>query len=317
MDFLLKQARLLLLGLFVLTGCHDKSSDTAQRVDESSVAPDSANAPLRPTTHGAVAEDAVAQQLKALLGGAWLNTTYTAQLLKTHSPRKAHGYWGASGITVMLIDPTSFEGDSLAVALGFSNHEGMPLRYVHLSESKSANSWRTTSYAESFGDDWSETSLRYQTHNADTLLHLDQRNKKTGRIITTTFRRVRGASGTGAALQEPPLQAPLARFINDLLFTGTHSMTDSAGLISSAHFTPSGNVKGLPSHKSYEVNTDFTGPFHEFDTVFLDIYQKSQEELAFATKGDTIRLFAVHDDTTSYERQRGHLRYTLIRQSRN
>ncbi|GAB3848812.1 hypothetical protein GCM10028822_12260 [Hymenobacter terrigena] len=94
-------------------------------------------------------------------------------------------------------------------------------------------------------------------------------------------------------------------------------MTDSAGHVSSVHFTADGKVQGLPGHKAYQVNTDFEGPFHDFDSVFLDIYQKAQDELAFAMNGDTIRLYTLHDDTSTYKRQRGRLRYMLIRQSRN
>lgn len=259
----------------------------------------------------------IAQQIRPLLGGAWLNTLYTAYLQRTRSPRQAQGHWGASGITEMLIDPMSFKGDSMAVALGAANHEGLPLSYVHLQEGKTANYYSITSNAEEAGAGLLAMSLRYQIRNADTLLYLNQRNKKTGRITTTTFQRLRGSSGAGAALQSPPLQVPLSRFVNGLTFTGTHGMIDSAGHTSSVHFTADGKVKGLPRHTAYQVNTDFEGPFHELDTVFLDIYQKTQEKLAFATNGDTIRLYAVHDDTTTYKRQRGRLRYTLVRQSRN
>ena len=317
MNFFPKQAQISFLSLFLLTGCHDKSADTAQSVAKSPTTIDSVASPRPIIASSTLAADSIAQRIRHLLGGAWLNTTYTAYLQKTHSPRQAHGHWGTSGITEMLIDPQSYKGDTMAVALGAANHEGLPLRYVHLQDGKAANSWPTTSNAEEIGDDLLEMSLRHQIHNADTLLHLDQRNKKTGRVKTTSFRRLRGSSGAGAAMQSPPLQITLSRFVNSLIFTGTHSITDSVGHVSSVHFTPNGNVQGLPRHKAYQINTDFEGPLHELDTVFLDIYQKTQEELAFATNGDTIRLYTVHNDTTAYKRQRGHLRYTLVRQSRN
>ncbi|MET4075593.1 hypothetical protein [Hymenobacter sp. UYCo722] len=317
MHFLPKQAQISLLSLFLLTGCHDKATDKTQSVTKSLTAIDSVTS-LRPAaTPVTSAADAIAQRMRPLLGGAWLNTTYAAYLQKTHSPRQAHGHWDISGITEILIDPLSFKDDSMAVAIGAANHEGLPLRYVHLRESTAANSWPTTSNAEEVGDGLLEINLRHQIHNADTLLYLDQRNKRTGRVTTTAFRRLSDSSGAGAALQSPPLQVPLSRFVNGLNFTGTHSMTDSAGHVSSVHFTADGNVQGLPGHKTYQVNTDFEGPFHELDTVFLDIYQKTQYELAFATNGDTVRLYAVHDDTATYKRQRGRLRYTLIRKSRN
>ncbi len=317
MHFLSKQSQISLLSLFLLTGCHDKSNDTAQGVTKPPTAVDSVTSSQPSATEVTSATGSITQRMRPLLGGAWLNSTYAAYLQKNHSPRQAHGHWGASDITEILIDPLSFKGDSMAVAMGAANHEGLPLRYVHLREGKAANSWPTTTNAGEGDDELLETSLRHQIHNADTLLYLDQRNKKTGRVITTAFQRLCGSSGSGAALQSPPLQVPLARFVNGLLFTGTHSMTDSADHISSVHFTADGKVQGLPGHKAYQVNTDFEGPFHELDTVFLDIYQKTQEELAFTTNGDTIRLYTVHDDTTTYKRQRGRLRYTLIRKSRN
>jgi hypothetical protein len=312
-----KQAYLSLLSLLLLIGCHDKSADTAQNTAKFSAATDSVVSPHSTAILGASKVDSTAQRMRLLLGGAWLNSIYSAYLRRTHSPRQANGHWGASGITEILIDPASFKGDSMAVALGAANHEGLPLRYVHLQEGKVANSWPTTSDVEDAGDGLLETSLRHQIHNADTLLYLDQRNKKTGRVTTTAFQRLRGSSGAGAAMQSPPLQIPLSRFVNNLNFTGTHLMTDSAGRVSSVHFAADGQLQGLPGHKTYQVNTDFEGPFHEFDTIFLDIYQQTQEELAFATSGNTIRLYTVYDDTTTYKRQRGPLRYTLIRQSRN
>ena len=317
MNFLPKQTQISFLSLFLLTGCHNKSADTAQSVTKPPTAIDSVTSSQPTDTEVTSAMGSIAQQMRPLLSGAWLNTTYAAYLQKTRSPRQAHGHWGASGITEILVDPLSFKGDSMAVALGAANHEGLPLRYVHLRDGEAPNSWPTTSNAKETGDKLLEISLRHQIHNTDTLLYLDQQNKKTGRVITTAFQRLRGSSGTGAAMQSPPLQLPLSRFVNSLNFTGTHSMTDSTGNVSSVHFTADGNVQGLPGHKTYQVNTDFKGPFHELDTVFLDIYKKMQNEFVFATNGDTIRLYTVHDDTTTYKRQRGHLRYTLVRRSRN
>ena len=247
------------------------------------------------------------------LGGAWLNATYFAALRKTHSPRQAHGCWGANGITEILIDPATRAGDSMAVALGVNNREGMPLRYVHI---RTGSNLRLTTYArEEANDGLLATNLRYQTLNADTLLFLDQRNPKTTRVVTTVFKRLQGVSGAGAALRSPPFQVALSQFVNSLDFRGTHLMTDSAGHECTVRFASDGTLQGFQRYRKYQVNTDFEGPFHEFDTVFFDIYQKTQHELAFAINGDTIRLYTVHDDTATYKRQRGHLCYTLIRKS--
>ena len=310
MDFFLNKNSTWILSFLLLTACQDKPDDATLNADKQGIPSDFA---VQPHTS---LSDSIAQLARPILSGAWLNATYMASLRKTHSPRQAHGHWGSSGITEILIDPTSYKGDSMAVALGISNHEGMPLRYVHLRQGQAANSWPTTSYAEGNGDALLEINLRYTIRNADTLLYLDQRNKKTKRVITTAFQQLRGCSGKGAALQSPPLQIPLSHFVNCLDFAGIHLLTDSVGHNSSVRFTEDGNVQGLQGHQTYEVNTDFEGPFHELDTVFLDIYQKTQQVLAFTTNGDTVRLYTVHDDTITYKRQRGRLCYTLIRQSK-
>ena len=171
MNFLLKQPQVSFVILFLLTGCHDKPADTAQSFSKSPTATDSLNSP-RPTISPSTPES-LAQRVRPLLGGAWLNISYTAYLQKTHSPRQANGHWGPSGITEMLIDPQSYKGDSMTVALGASNHEGMPLRYVHLKPGKSYNSWPTTADEAGSEAHLVEVSLRYQVRNADTLLYLD------------------------------------------------------------------------------------------------------------------------------------------------
>ena len=174
MNFFPKQAQVSFLSLFLLTGCHDKSADTAQSVAKSPTAIDSVDSPRPIVASGTLAADSIAQRIRHLLGGAWLNTTYTAYLQKTRSLRQADGHWGSGAITEMLLDPQSYKGDSMAVAFGTANHEGMPLRYVHLRPGKGDTSWPTTT--DETGS-LLELSLRYQIRNADTLLCLDQLDK--------------------------------------------------------------------------------------------------------------------------------------------
>ena len=92
-----------------------------------------------------------------------------------------------------------------------------------------------------------------------------------------------------------------------------NTVTDSTGHSSTVRFRETGQLQGWPTYKTYLVNIDFVGPFHELDAIFFDINQKSQRELAIAINGDTIRMYAVQDDTTTYKRRRGRLCYTLIR----
>lgn len=311
MIFLSNRPLYWLIGLVGLAACQDKTAETTQAADKHAsptqgITPSKASkGPIPPRM------DSAAQQLVPLLGGAWINTTYAAYLSKTHSPRQSDGHWGRSAITVMLLDPKSYQGDSLAMSLGASNHEGLPKRYVHLRRGPGVNAWPTTSGESGSEECVIETSLRYHVNRADTLLYLDQRQKKTHRVITTVFRRVRGVSGTGSTLDEG-----IAPFINGLTFTGAHLVTDSTGHTYPVRLLATGQIQGWPGYRAYQVNTDFVGPFHELDTVFFELYQKTQREWAFTRQGDTLRLYAVQDDTATYKRQLGRLCYTLIRQRR-
>lgn len=311
MSFLSNRLLYWLVGFAGLTACQEKPVETVQVTDKQESTTKVVAQPTTSKTPAASIDDSTGQQLVPLLGGAWINTTYAAYLHKTHSPRQSDGHWGSSGITEMLLDPQSYKGDSMALLLGATNHEGLPLRYVHLRRGLGLNVWPTT--AEESGSEAGllETSLRYHISQADTILYLDQRHRNTHRVTTTAFRKLRGASGTGSTFDEG-----LAPFINGLTVAGSHLVTDSTGRTYPVRLLATGQVQGWPGCSSYQVNIDFVGPFHELDTVFFDINQQTQQEWAFTKQGDTVRLYAVHDDTVTYKRQRGRLCYTLIRQSK-
>jgi hypothetical protein len=306
MSFLSTRLFYLLVGFAGLTACQEKTTETTQSKDKQA----STTETVAQSTPSKAPIDTASQQLVPLLSGAWINTTYAAYLRKTHSPRQADGHWGSRGITEMLLDPQSYKGDSLALSLGTANHEGLPLRYVHLRRGLDRNAWPTTAEESESETDLLEISLRYHVSPADTLLYLDQRQKTTHRVTTTAFRKLRGISGTGRTFEES-----LAPFLNELTFTGSHLVTDSAGHTYPVRMLASGRLQGWPGYRMYQVNTDFVGPFHELDTVFFDINQETQQEWAYTKQGDTVRLYAVHDNTVTYQRQRGRLCYTLVRQS--
>ena len=300
-----------LAGFAGLTACQEKTVETAHTTDKRESITEVVAQPTADKMLAASIDNSAGQQLVPLLGGAWINTTYATYLRKTHSPRQSDGHWGSSGITKLLLDPHSYKGDSMAMSLGSANHEGLPLRYVHLRPVTTPNSWSTTAEESGSEVDLLETSLRYHVSQADTLLYLDQRQKNTHRVTTTAFRKLRGVSGTVSIFDKG-----LAPFINGLTFAGSQLVTDSAGHVYPVRLLATGQVQGWPGYRMYQVNTDFVGPFHELDTVFFNINQKTQQEWAFARQGDTLRLYAVHDDTVTYKRQRGRLCYTLIRQSK-
>ena len=311
MSFLSNRPLYWLVGFGGLTACQEKTVEMAHTINNRESTTEVVVQPAANKVLAASIANSVGQQLVSLLGGTWINTTYAAYLSKTYSPRQSDGHWGSSGITEMLLDPHSYKGDSMTISLGSANHEGLPLRYVHLRPGITLNSWSTTAEESGSEADLLETSLRYHVSQADTLLYLDQRQKNTHRVITTIFRKLRSISGTGSTFNER-----LAPFINGLTFAGSHLVTDSVGHAYPVRLLATGQIQGWPGYRMYQVNTDFVGPFHEFDTVLFNINQKTQQEWAFAKQGDTLRLYAVHDDTVTYKRQRGRLCYTLIRQSK-
>lgn len=311
MSFLSTRPLYWLVGFAGLTACQEKTAETAQ-----------VTAKQEPTTNVlaqhtaskvpiASRSESASPHLVLALGGVWINTTYAAFLRKTRSPRQANGHWGSSGITELLLDPRSYKGDSMALSLGAANHEGLPLHYVHLRPAPGLTAWPTTAQESESESDLLETSLRYHVNQRDTLLYLDQRQKTTHRVTTTAFWRLRNTLGTGR-----PFDEGLAPFINELTFAGSQLVTDSTGHTYPVRLLATGQVQGWPGYSSYEVNTDFVGPFHELDTVFFNLNQKTQQEWAFIRQGDTVRLYAVQDDTVTYKRQRGRLCYTLVRQSK-
>lgn len=239
---------------------------------------------------------------RQVLAGAWLNVTYTDALRQSHSPRKAHGHWGASGLTELLLYARNPMSDSLRVNILYGNHESIPPSFIIAKPGT-----KVFSVHASVEGDAVDMKLRYKAGQTDTLLYVEERDAKTHRITSTAFRKL-----SGFVVKSDTLETPLAYFINQLDFAGTHLMIDSTGHTSVVRFTPIGRVYGWPASRTYQVNMDFTGPFHELNSVFIDIYQENQREFVFGVNGDTIRFYRMHDDTITYKRQRGCLCYTLI-----
>ena len=300
-----------LAGFAGLTACQEKTVETAHTTDKRESITEVVAQPTADKMLAASIDNSAGQQLVPLLGGAWINTTYATYLRKTHSPRQSDGHWGSSGITMLLLDPHSYKGDSMAMSLGSANHEGLPLRYVHLRPVTTPNSWSTTAEESGSEVDLLETSLRYHVSQADYPALSRPASEEYASGYNHHFSKARGVSGTGSIFDEG-----LASFINGLTFAGSQLVTDSAGHVYPVRLLATGQVQGWPGYRMYQVNTDFVGPFHELDTVFFNINQKTQQEWAFARQGDTLRLYAVHDDTVTHKRQRGRLCYTLIRQSK-
>jgi hypothetical protein len=300
------QVRLLLwfciLGICGLVACQETVTKTTPSITAKNLANSTA---VRPISSASVPVTNVKAEHQMLVG-AWLNVAYTDALRQSHSPREAYGHWGPSGITELLLYTRNPLSDSLVVNLLYNNHEGASPYFIIAKSG--AKVFAINAFAEG---DATEMKLRYKVDQPDTLLYVEERDAKTHRITNTAFRKLRGF-----VVKNDTLETPLAYFINQLNFAGTHLMTDSIGHTSLVRFTPTGRVYGWPASRTYQVNMDFTGPFHELNSVFFDVYQKNQREFVFGVHGDTIRFYRMHDDTITYQRQRGRLCYTLIRQGK-
>lgn len=112
------------------------------------------------------------------------------------------------------------------------------------------------------------------------------------------------------------LQLSLERFVHRHTLAGPHTALDSAGAAYPVRFSPDGAVTGLAGHRRSWVNFDFVGPFQEYNYLVFDQGQPTEEGLAFMTRGDTVRLYRVLDDTAVYKRRLGTLRLTLVRQKK-
>jgi hypothetical protein len=235
-----------LAGFAGLTACQEKTGERAQVTANQEPTTNVVAQPTARKVPVASRNESASPQLVLALGGAWINTTYAAYLRKIHSPRQADGHWGSSGITELLLDPRSYQGDSMALLLGAANHEGLPLRYVHLRPGPGLTSWPTTAEKSASEADLLETSLRYHGNQVDTLLYLDQRQKTTHRVTTTTFRKLRGSSGTAR-----PFDERLVPFINGLIFAGSQLVTDSTGHTYPVRLLATG--QGIAATKSIRI----------------------------------------------------------------
>ena len=265
-------------------------------------------APVEPDSLPRAVAKGDAPQARADFGGFWLNATYVAQLRQTRSPRRADGKWGESGVTLLYLDPRSFQGDSLRVEVGYGNHEGAPPHYLRLRPGY-AGAVLPAAADRSLG--LPPLGLRYQVQGPDTVLYLHEAVWSGQQARATPFRKV-----WGLPVYKNNFDLPFKQFINRQILAGTHAATDSAGNASVVRFTAEGQVVGLPAHRRYWVNFDFVGPFKEYDFVVFDHGQPAEEVLAFVSRGDTLCLYRVLDDTATYKRRLGNLRFTLVRQNK-
>ncbi len=299
MKFLLNRSGGWVFCWLVLGGCQESDAPILQHTPPS----------ITPGKTGSLALVVTAldsHRARADFGGVWLNAEYGARLRRTRSPQQSHGHWGPDGVTLVEIDSGSFHGDSLRVEMGYGNHEGGPLYYLHLRPGYPGAILPATT-ERSLGQP--PVSFRYRVQGLDTILYLHEPARPGQRTSISAFRKVRGLP-----VEKNNLDLPFGQYINRHMVAGTHAATDSAGHAFAVHFSAAGQVTGFPAHRRYGVNYDFVGPFHEYDSLWFDLGQPTEEVLAFVTRGDTMRLYRVRDDTTVHKRRLGNLRFTLVRQ---
>ncbi|WP_156126518.1 hypothetical protein [Hymenobacter sp. DG25B] len=222
--------------------------------------------------------------------------------MRTHSPYQARE--ALDGISMLIVDPHTRAGDSLLVALGYNNHEGGVPAYVSLRPGAQPN---TLAFSLE-GEDSNQSALGYRIVGADTLLQLWRYDATLKGGTTQTFRKVPGLLPQGDSLAYSTTYA-----LNQLLLAGQYTGVDSLGQRCKVFFTATGEVRGLPHYQRYTPQFDYVGLLdNDLDYLLLDPDSDHPTHLAFTLHTDTLRLYAVHADTSQHL-HRGALHYTLVR----
>jgi hypothetical protein len=250
--------------------------------------------------------DQLARSILPIMNGVWIDARYWEVLRRTKSQHAAEGKWNSLDITELLIDASTRAGDTIRASTTLANHEGS-LMTILLRRNSDAYSLP----AQFLEQPQTNNLLRYRISGADSTLTIIRVNSQYKLITQATLKKVPGLRLQVDSVKS--LDKGLAYLTNKLLFAGAYISTDSTGAAQTVTFTVDGRLIGLPEIRHYYAQNDFTGPFSNLDYLLLNIYSANQFRLAYQIRLDTLRLYAVQEDTTDYSLKRGKLRYELIR----
>jgi hypothetical protein len=241
--------------------------------------------------------DSLKQSFLPIIKGTWVESTYLEDIEKTKSPVKSAGK--VSIITVSV--PEKATGDSIEMMVG-NTHEGWSY-ILHLAKGRTPNTF-ATSLPDS--NEPQGTDIGYEITGQDTslLMYRYEANKLSNKI---RFIRV----DNEAVKDNWYYGLPYA--VNQRLFTGNYTFTDSTGQAIRVRFNSNGTVKGLPDSKNYYISTDLEGIEKE-DIVSFDNGTKVRRDYAFEIKDNRISLYDVIRKGEEVPAERSDLRYQLIRE---
>ena len=226
--------------------------------------------------------------------GHWVRNDYLSLLEVTQSPLLART--GAEGVTSMVFDASSLEGDSLGVEMNFNNHEGGKL-YLFLNKTiENQNSYILDApLAEGGGTNPYGIQLEYGKDTTLLLIEYDaaKKPKAVFRYSCISHNKYLPVDAVHYAL-------------NQRLFEGTYQIEDTKQTVT---FSKEGKVSNWTNYTQYAANTDFMiGSDHTVD--LLSFYRKEADfsgatDFSFTIKGDTMLLYDVEvsEKTLSYQRK--------------
>lgn len=239
-----------------------------------------------------------------IIAGTWVMTDYITDLGKTKSPKASAGK--LEGIVSMIIDPAIIQGDTITVAASWNNHEGYTF-YLFFRQGQNKQSLATDHTDRDSSGNFYE--LSYDIKNNDTTLALNHYNKDKKLLHARQFTKVRGPL---TADSEP---YGLQYMANKVLLAGSYNATDDEGKKSKVTLTEDGMAKGMGTHTTYYIFTDFTGPDEtNLDEMCFDFGTKTQKPYIFEIKADTVLLYKAMENEERTLLICGPLKYTLVKE---
>lgn len=230
-----------------------------------------------------------------IIQGNWVKKNYIDKVVEKKSVLAAADE--VHDITAMYIDIDSLKKDSLAVVLGWANHDSSE-GILKFQQGKNPSSLK-----------FNGGNLEYSINKSDTLLTFSRFDEAKKKIISTTFIR--------AMIKSPKddLGYGLSYLINKGLIAGNYLMTDTIGSSSKVTFTNDGKVDGFLNHSKYEINFDLNSdPMDNLDEIGFDRDTKNHASFSYKINADTLSLYNTHPNADSTELILGKRVYKLVKQ---
>jgi len=239
---------------------------------------------------------ALINRFAPIIQGVWVKVDYLDKIIRSKSPVASRDL--AWGITTLIIDTQSIDGDSLLAGASFNNHEGGSV-VIKFKSGKSISS-----ICAGKGD------LSFNIANGDTTLIYIEQNADTHKNIVSKYRRAlikpRSADDDAAY--------GLDYLVNKALFAGNYVYNNSAGQQPIVTFTNDFRVKGLEGFKTFLPLIDMsTGPMNNLDNIIFDETGDNSKTFIFKIDADTLKLYNMYANADSSKQVLGPLKYKLVK----